>query len=237
MSHHQLVMPHIFFQPKCVKTMQKHILALMLGLAGAGQVMAIEEPKYEVLQSDDTYEVRQYAPILIAETIVEGDMDEASNKGFRLIADFIFGNNQVVDTTSSEKIAMTAPVTVEPQSTTISMTAPVTVEPQSEYANMQQAKQWRVHFVMPSRYTLSNIPKPKNNAVNLREIPSKFFVVHQYSGFNTVARFQAKTQETKDWALKRELKLIGTPQLSRYDPPWTLPMFRRNEIMIEISAP
>ncbi|MEY4490353.1 MAG: hypothetical protein RLY41_159, partial [Pseudomonadota bacterium] len=53
--------------------------------------MAIEEPKYEVLQSDDTYEVRQYAPILIAETIVEGDMDEASNKGFRLIADFIFG--------------------------------------------------------------------------------------------------------------------------------------------------
>jgi hypothetical protein len=168
---------------------------------------------------------------------VEGDMDEASNKGFRLIADFIFGNNQVVDTTSSEKIAMTAPVTVEPQSTTISMTAPVTVEPQSEYANMQQAKQWRVHFVMPSRYTLSNIPKPKNNAVNLREIPSKFFVVHQYSGFNTVARFQAKAQETKDWALKRELKLIGTPQLSRYDPPWTLPMFRRNEIMIEISAP
>ena len=217
--------------------MQKHILALMLGLAGAGQVMAIEEPKYEVLQSDDTYEVRQYAPILIAETIVEGDMDEASNKGFRLIADFIFGNNQVVDTTSSEKIAMTAPVTVEPQSTKISMTAPVTVEPQSENANMQLAKQWRVHFVMPSRYTLANIPKPKNSAVHLREIPSKFFVVHQYSGFNTVARFQAKAQETKDWALKRELKLIGTPQLSRYDPPWTLPMFRRNEIMIEISAP
>jgi len=220
-----------------MKTMKKHMLGLVLGLLGTGQVMAIEEPKYDLLQSDGAYEIRQYAPTLIAETVVDGDMDEASNKGFRLIADFIFGNNQTADTSTSEKIAMTAPVTVEPQSAKISMTAPVTVEPQNDGSNMQQAKQWRVHFVMPSRYTLSNIPKPKNNAVNLREIPSKFFVVHRYSGFNTAARVQSKMQETKDWALARELKIIGTPQLSRYDPPWTLPMFRRNEIMIEISAP
>lgn len=213
------------------------MLGLVLGLLGTGQVMAIEEPKYDLLQSDGAYEIRQYAPTLIAETVVDGDMDEASNKGFRLIADFIFGNNQTADTSTSEKIAMTAPVTVEPQSAKISMTAPVTVEPQNDGSNMQQAKQWRVHFVMPSRYTLSNIPKPKNNAVNLQEIPSKFFVVHRYSGFNTAARVQSKMQETKDWALARELKIIGTPQLSRYDPPWTLPMFRRNEIMIEISAP
>jgi len=199
--------------------------------------MAIEEPKYEVLLSDGPYEIRHYTSILIAETVVEGDMDEASNKGFRLIADFIFGNNQVADSLTSEKIAMTAPVTLEPQSAKISMTAPVTVEPQSNESDMQTAKSWRVNFVMPSRYTLATIPKPKNNAVNLREIPGKHYVVLKYSGFNSVSRVQSKVQETTDWALKRNFKVVGTPQLSRYDPPWTLPMFRRNEIMIEISAP
>jgi predicted transcriptional regulator YdeE len=102
---------------------------------------------------------------------------------------------------------------------------------------MQLAKQWRIHFVMPSRYTLASIPKPKNSLVSLREIPSKHYAVLQYSGFNTMARVQTKTQELMDWALKRSLTVMGTPQLSRYDPPWTLPMFRRNEIMVEISAP
>ncbi|NBT92755.1 MAG: heme-binding protein, partial [Betaproteobacteria bacterium] len=77
--------------------------------------MAIEEPKYTVLSKEGAIELRQYAPFLIAETVVEGDMDEASTRGFRLIADFIFGNNQAVDNPgSSAKIAMTAPVTVVP---------------------------------------------------------------------------------------------------------------------------
>jgi hypothetical protein len=199
--------------------------------------MAIEEPKYEVVTADAQFEVRHYAPILIAETIVEGDMDAASSKGFRLIADFIFGNNQQADSDKKAKIAMTAPVTVEPQSSKIAMTAPVTVEPQAAETSMKTAKAWRINFVMPSQYTLATIPKPKNNAVTLREVPSKYFIVHKYSGFNTVSRVHAKTDEAVEWAIKRSYKIIGTPQLSRYDPPWTLPMFRRNEIMIEIAAP
>jgi len=176
--------------------------------------MAIEEPKFEVILSEGQYEVRRYAPMLIAETLADGDMDEASNKGFRVIADFIFGNNQMADA-SSEKIAMTAPVTVESQSN----------------------NEWRVNFVMPSRYTLETIPKPKNSAVRLKEISSKTFVVLKYSGFNTIAKVEAKTQEAKEWALQKNFKIIGTPQLSRYDPPWTLPMFRRNEIMVEVLSP
>jgi hypothetical protein len=174
---------------------------------------------------------------LIAETIVEGDMDAASGKGFRLIADFIFGNNHQADSDKKAKIAMTAPVTVEPQSSKIAMTTPVTVEPQAAESSMKTAKTWRINFVMPSQYTLATIPKPKNNAVTLREVPSKYFIVHKYSGFNTVSRVQAKTDEAVEWATKRSYKIIGTPQLSRYDPPWTLPMFRRNEIMIEIAEP
>jgi hypothetical protein len=212
-------------------------LVLGLGLLWIKPAMAIEEPKYEVVTADAQFEVRHYAPILIAETFVEGDMDAASSKGFRLIADFIFGNNLSSDTDKKSKIAMTAPVTVEPQSSKIAMTAPVTVEPQAAESSMKTAKTWRINFVMPSQYTLATIPKPKNNAVTLREVPSKYFIVHKYSGFNTASRVQAKTDEAVEWATKRSYKIIGTPQLSRYDPPWTLPMFRRNEIMIEIAEP
>ena len=77
----------------------------------------------------------------------------------------------------------------------------------------------------------------KGSAVKLREIPNKHFAVLEYSGFNTAARVQTKTQELIDWAHQKNFKPMGTPRLSRYDPPWTLPMFRRNEIMIEIEAP
>ena len=208
------------------------LLALLVGFLGMESAMAIEEPKYEVLTSQAPFELRHYAPTLIAQTLVEGDMDAASNKGFRLIADFIFGNNLAAGSEQAAKIAMTAPVTVEPQSSKIAMTAPVTIEPQSG-----SAQQWRVHFVMPSQYTLATIPKPKNSAVTLHELPSKYFVVHRYSGFNTEARVQEKTDEALAWAKQQSLKVVGTPQLSRYDPPWTLPMFRRNEIMVEVAAP
>jgi hypothetical protein len=208
------------------------LLALLVGFLGMESAMAIEEPRYEVSISQAPFELRHYAPILIAQTIVEGDMDTASNKGFRLIADFIFGNNLAANSEQAAKIAMTAPVTVEPQSSKIAMTAPVTIEPQ-----LSSTQQWRIHFVMPSQYTLANIPKPKNSAVTLHELPSKYFVVHRYSGFNTVARVQEKTDEALAWAKQQSLKVVGTPQLSRYDPPWTLPMFRRNEIMVEVAAP
>jgi hypothetical protein len=221
------------------------LLALVFGFLGMESAMAIEEPTYDVRISQAPFELRHYAPTLIAQTIVEGDMDEASNKGFRLIADFIFGNNLAANSEPAAKIGMTAPVTVEPQSSKIAMTAPVTLEPQSGTAPAGQsgdtrvasAKQWRIHFVMPRQYTLANIPKPNNRAVTLHEVPSKYVVVHRYSGFNTVARVQEKTNEALAWAKQQSLKVVGTPQLSRYDPPWTLPMFRRNEIMVEVAAP
>lgn len=199
--------------------------------------MAIEEPSYEVIESDGVFEIRRYAPMMIAETIVDGDMDEASNKGFRLIADFIFGNNQISGSDQKSKIAMTAPVTVEPLSSKIEMTAPVTIEPQSTDFNLDSAKRWRIHFVMPRTYTLESIPKPRNDAIKLRQIPEKYFVVHQYSWLNTSSRVHEKTEQALSWIKQKSLNMVGTPQLARYDPPWTLPMFKRNEIMIEITKP
>ncbi|HOE44071.1 MAG TPA: heme-binding protein, partial [Rhodoferax sp.] len=180
--------------------------------------------------------------------IVHGDMDAASGKGFRAIADYIFGNNVTTGSSpdkGSEQIAMTAPVTMEPVNTAsqkIAMTAPVTMEPlpdvgqasQTQQA-MQGAKGWRVHFVMPSSYSLNTLPKPNNRAVHLREVPAKTWAVLVYSGLNTEAGVQQRTNELVAWLAEQKIRTTGSPQLARYNPPWTLPMFRRNEIMLEIE--
>ena len=207
--------------------------ALLISLIFTSQTaMAIEEPSFKVIAKSGTFELRQYAPMLVAETLVDGDMDDAGSTGFRKIADYIFGNNQVQAGTSSTKIAMTAPVTMEPQSQKIAMTAPVALIPAE---NMAASQQWRVHFVMPSQYTMGSIPKPKNPDVKLREIPGKLFAVNSFTGFNTHSRIQAKTDELSAWIGQKNLKSLGQTQLARYDPPWTLPMFRRNEVMIEVE--
>jgi len=102
---------------------------------------------------------------------------------------------------------------------------------------MQGATRWRMHFVMPSQYTLATLPKPSNPAVTLRQVPAKTWAVLRYSGFNTEAKIQQKTNELVAWLAAQKIKPLGSPQLARYNPPWTLPMFRRNEIMLEIERP
>lgn len=189
--------------------------------------MAIEEPKYELLEKSDDFELRQYHPMIIAEVLVEGDMDQASSKGFRLIADYIFGNN-VTRTGGSGKIDMTASVTVEPKSEKILMTAPVTVE--------QASGQWQVHFVMPSKYTLDTLPIPNNPQVVLREVPARKVAVVRFSGIANQAKIVERTQELLAWMSGKHLILTSTPELARYNPPWTPPFLRRNEIMVEYQT-
>jgi len=227
------------------------VTTLVLGLS-ASPAMATEEPKFETLSRHGHIELRRYAPFIVAETFVEGDMDAASGKGFRAIADYIFGNNVAAGQASvqrAEKISMTVPVTMEPvaapakpASRKIAMTAPVAMEPVADTLQtgarlpaMQGANRWRVHFVMPSAYTLASLPKPNNPAVQLREVPAKTWAVLRYSGFNTEAGIQQRTDELLAWLAGRNIKVIGSPLLARYNPPWTLPMVRRNEIMLEIE--
>ena len=205
-----------------IKQASKLLLGFAVLTVFMGGAMANEEPRYEIIKKDNDFELRRYQPMIIAEVLVTGTLSEASNKGFRQIADFIFGNNEDPIKKQSEKIAMTAPVTLEPL---------------SGETSMQTATQWRVDFVMPRQYTLENIPKPKNSAVKLRQVPGKLFLVHKFSGLGSLSTVQQKTDEMLAWAARKGYKTIGSVQLARYDPPWTLPMFRRNEIMIEIAKP
>ena len=186
--------------------------------------MATEEPQFTVLEKTPPFELRSYAPMILAEVKVEGDLEEASGQGFRLIAAYIFGQNQV-----SEKIAMTTPVAIEeqaPKSVKIAMTSPVSIE--------SNAGQWIVSFVMPSQYTMENLPKPLNSKVQIRQIPAVKRAVIGFSGFYNANKVAERTLELEEWMKTKNLQAASAPKFARYNPPWTLPFMRRNEIMIDV---
>lgn len=189
----------------------------------AGAAMAVAEPEYNLIEKADEFELRAYAPMIVAETTVSGSLDDASGAGFRLIADYIFGNNTTADG-GEDKIAMTAPVTVAPSSQKISMTAPVTIEGEDG--------QWRVHFVMPAEYDLDSLPRPNNPLVTLRPIPARNYAVIRFSGFTGEEKIGRKTGELLAWLERKGIEPVGNPELARYNPPWTLPFMRRNEVMV-----
>jgi hypothetical protein len=198
------------------------LLAIMLTFTGA--VMATEEPQFSVLEKTHPFELRSYAPMILAEVKVEGDLEEASGQGFRLIAAYIFGQNQV-----SEKIAMTTPVAIEgqtPKSAKIAMTSPVNIE--------SNAGQWIVSFVMPAQYTMESLPKPLNSKVQLRQIPAVKRAVISFSGFYNANKVAERTLELEEWMKSKNLQAASVPKFARYNPPWTLPFMRRNEIMIDV---
>ena len=189
----------------------------------SGAIMAIEEPGFDLLEKTGPYELRVYKPRIVAETIISGSLENASSAGFKRIADFIFGNN-TSRSGESQKISMTAPVSMVPKSEKISMTAPV---------NMEQSEvQWRMQFFMPRQYTMDNLPKPNNPAVALRALPASTFAVLRFSGFAGEEKTADKTADLLAWLKDKGIEPTGEPVLARYNPPWTLPFLRRNEVMV-----
>lgn len=195
-------------------------------LVFSNTAMATEEPKFTLLEKDQSFELRLYEPKILAEVVLNGTMREASSKGFKLIADFIFGNN-IATSGKSEKISMTAPVLIEPHAEKISMTAPVNVE--------QSGAGWKVNFVMPSQYSLETLPKPNNPLVKIKPIPAKKFAVIQFSGLVDEEKMAKKVTDLEQWISTKQLKVLGNAELAIYNPPWTLPFLRRNEVMIEVE--
>jgi hypothetical protein len=200
------------------------VAVLLLGAALWGPIASnVEHPKYKVAERNDNIEIRDYAPMIVAEADVKGERREAMGKGFRIIADYIFGNN-----TAAQKVPMTAPVTQQGNEK-IAMTAPVT----------QQASEntWRVRFVMPSKYTMETLPKPNNPAVELKEIPAKRFAAIRFSGMAEEDSLKRHTKELEDFLSAKTFTPLSPPTYAFYNPPWTLPFLRRNEVLVEIPAP
>ena len=209
----------------------------------SGAAMATEEPKYTILKQAEDFELRRYESQLVAQTWVTGDQDAASRAGFKVLADYIFGNNTAPSGESS-KISMTAPVAMKfeaKQSATkkngasqkITMTAPVSIKQEQQHQHQQQNDdKWRVQFTMPSQYSMQTLPKPNNPDITIIEVPPQTYGVIKFSGLAGAEKVAAKTAELQSWMQMQKLTIIGTPELARYNPPWTLPFMRRNEVMI-----
>ncbi len=196
--------------------------AVVLGGALWGPVVSsVEQPKYKVVESDQSIEIRDYAAMIVAEADVSGERDKAISEGFRIIADYIFGNNL-----SSQKVAMTAPVTQQ-ASEKIAMTAPVTQQ--------GEGNSWQVRFIMPASYTMETLPKPKNPAVKLKEIDGKRFAVIRFSGFAGEDSLKRHTDQLTEFVRAKKLTTVAAPTYAFYNPPWTLPFLRRNEVMLEVA--
>ena len=197
-------------------------LSLCLGVLSM-DVFAVEEPEFELLAQQEPFELRRDAPTITAEVEVSGDMKRAGNAGFRALADYIFGNNitvnrsgmtKSVSKTSSQKIKMTAPVT------------------RTELAE----DKWKVAFTMPSKWTLETLPQPSNPEVQIKWNPEQIFAVIRFSGSWKEAKHAQKRSELEAWLLENNYEAVGPARYAGYNPPWILPPFRRNEVMIPVAV-
>jgi hypothetical protein len=218
-------------------------------LAGVGQLVGIragtEQPPYEVVGRVGDAEIRRYAPQIAAEAVVEGPVETARNEGFRRVAGYIFGDNTAKASVAmtapvvqgreaaggSQSIAMTAPVVQARagRSESIAMTSPVVQQPAG-------AESWSIQFIMPSKYTLATLPQPNDPRVRLVEIPARTFAVVRFSGLGREDAV-ARHEKALDAALAgSSWRAVGEPVTWYYDPPWTVPFLRRNEVARPVEA-
>lgn len=207
---------------------KKNLMMLTLFTQSACSVFGIrsvETPAYEVVEQEGSQEIRSYPPHIVAKTRVKGDYTQAQRQGFKILAAYIFGANE-----KKKKLPMTSPVIQEKnnESQRIAMTAPVSL--------VADKDAWEVTFVMPSQYRLVDLPIPSDTRVVLEEIPSKLMASIRYSGGRGVERNSQKAEELKQWLkTKNTYSIFKGPSSAGYDPPWTLPFFRRNEIHFELT--
>lgn len=189
------------------------------------RVMATEEPEFTLISQENAIEVREYQPKIIASVEVEGDFDDASSKGFKLLADYIFGNNLLNG--EAQKISMTAPVEMTPLAEDIVMTSAI--------MKSEVNHKWQVNFVMPKEYSLDTLPRPNNEQVKIIEIPKEKYAVIVFSGLVRDSSYSEKAQLLNDFILTKNFTQLEAIKIARYNPPWTLPFFRRNELMVKIK--
>jgi hypothetical protein len=202
------------------------ILVAALGVAvfGGGTV-AYDSPRYRVVQTLRDIEIREYEPYLVAETVVDGGLESAGNQGFRVLAKYIFGDNR-----GKQRIAMTAPVSQEKANgMKIAMTAPVTQE--------KAGDRYMIQFMMPSEYSLEELPEPNDPRITLRKIPARSFAAVRYSGTWSKRNYQKNLDLLLGGLREAGYEPSGEPIWARYDAPFKPWFLRRNEILTAFQAP
>lgn len=203
------------------------VLAVLIPPAAYSQLAraAVEKPDFKVLRKGNDYEIRRYPACIVARVTVKEDPSEAMSDGFGPLAGFIFGANQ-----PNAKIAMTSPVTMEGKGEKIAMTSPVTMN-----AEEGGGEEWIVSFIMPSAYTLETLPQPTNDRVVLKELPARTLAVHRFGWTGAHHHMVAHEKTLREKLAEDGIEVTGDAVYARYDPPWTVPLFRRNEVMLPVA--
>jgi hypothetical protein len=196
----------------------------LAGLLFGGHALAIEEPEYTVVDVTNAYEIRRYAPYLVAEVDVAAASEKsAGGQAFRILAGYIFGDNQ-----PQTKMAMTAPVEMTESNggQKMQMTAPV-----ESYGSNGT---YTYAFVMERKYSLDTLPQPNDSRIRIREKPERLVAALRYSGRWSEDNYERHRTELAAALAADGIDAIGPYTLARYNSPFALPWFRRNEVLVEV---
>ena len=183
--------------------------------------LALEEPDFETVRKINEVEIRQYAPYLVAEVVLDASAEDAGSQAFPILAGYIFGKNK-----GQKKFAMTAPVTQTATPVRMEMTAPVT---QSAVAGGM-----RVQFVLPKGVTLETAPEPLDTRVQIKTVAASSWAVIRYSGTWSLANYQEHLGLLKNTLDSAGVATQGEPVLARYNGPMTPWFLRRNEVWLAL---
>jgi hypothetical protein len=200
-------------------------LSLVLGACSiVGFHDAYEQPRYTVVETvSDDVEIRRYAPRVAAETSVgSADADKGTREAFGLLFDYISGDN-----VPSLKIEMTSPVAVAEDDARIEVTQPVETRAPSGRMTMR--------FFLPSSLTEVTAPQPSDTRVRIVTLPEETVAALRYSGRRDGERAAEKMAALHDALATGEWRSAGEAVSYYYDPPWTLPWFRRNEAIVPVT--
>jgi hypothetical protein len=194
------------------------VIAALFMLIGCASADDTETLEYQVLKEDGKIEVREYSAYIAASVTFDNKQD-FEDKAFKVLADYIFGKN-----VRQENIGMTSPVMNEGED--IGMTSPVITG---------KKEGWTMTFTMPKRYTMENLPMPVDERIEITQVPAQTMAAIRFSGYRTNSKDAKKEKELRDWLKNENIETLGQASFAGYNPPWTLPIFRRNEVMIRIK--
>lgn len=186
-----------------------HIQTLFISLVTSVMTTQAIAIEEPVYQVEKAWEAEQIEIRAYAPRIMAvTGMNEDSDSGFRVLAGYIFGGNA-----EEQKIAMTAPV------------------------QQTMAGEKEMAFMMPAEYALKDLPQPEDQRVSFREAPAYTAAVIQFSGWASAEKADENWQQLQRFLIAEGIDITGEPTLNQYNPPWTLPFMRRNEIIVPVAFP
>lgn len=199
--------------------------ALVAGCSLVGIRSGYEQPAYEVVDRvGEEVEIRRYGNRLAAETVVEaGAGEDARDRAFRRLFDYISGANR-----GGPEIAMTAPVETSAPAEEIAMTVPVETA-------ASDGGPLVMRFFLPASYTMASAPAPTDPRVEIVELAETTVAAERFTGSWGEERLERRKSELLATLARSDWQPSGTPTALFYDPPWTIPFLRRNEVTVPVT--